>query len=75
MLISTILIFGAILAGFVHIVHPPTARRIATWTAKVVLGTFAAEAILSYLWADRIGRLLLISAAILALTMLVRRRT
>lgn len=72
MLIQTAIIVGVILTGLVCIVHPPAGRKIAKRAASVVLAIFAIDEILSYLWANRIGRLLLIVAAIFIVAALAR---
>jgi hypothetical protein len=72
MLIPHLLFFGLILTGFVHIVHPPTARTIAKTTGKVCLMLFLAQAILAYLWEHWMGRLVLISAAVFIVTRMRR---
>jgi hypothetical protein len=74
MVISTTIMIGVIVTGLVYIVHPPIGHEIAKRAAKVALALFAAYQILSYLWMDRIGRLLLIATVVSIVASLARGR-
>jgi hypothetical protein len=71
MLVQSVLVIGVILTGLAYICHPPAAREIAKFFGKAALGLFAIEVILAFLWEDRLGRFLLVVAAMLAIIRLV----
>ena len=58
-----------VITGLAYIVHPPTGQAIAKRLGTALLALFAANAALSFLWSDGIGRLVLI---IVALAIVVR---
>jgi hypothetical protein len=64
-----------VVTGMFYIVPLSTGRcEIVRRTAKVALALFVIDKLLSYLWADRIGRLLLIATIVFMVAKLVRGR-
>jgi hypothetical protein len=72
--IKSVIILGLVFTGLVYIVHPPAAREIAKRTGKVAVALFISDEILSYLWADRVGRSLLIATVVFIVAALARGR-
>ena len=73
-MLLTFIMFGVITTGLVYLVNPAVGREIAKRLAKVAVVIIATDQIISCLWGNGTGKVMLLVAVALALASLARRR-